>query len=69
MRPRGEVRDLVVRAVQERPATLREIVQRCCLGYDAARRAVDNAVRCGDILRVGERREPHSRRPVAVYGR
>lgn len=67
MRPQGEVRMAVVSCIQTQPSTLREIVSRANVGYGKARQALDAAVRSGQIAVAGTRREPHSKRPVAVY--
>lgn len=68
MRPRGQVREVLVAEVMKKPATLRELQERCCVGYAAARWAVQNALRCGDLAKVGQRRDSHARRPCVIYG-
>lgn len=67
MRPVGEVREAVVYAVSASGSTLNEVVVRAGVSYGAARAALQNACRGGQLQIVETRREGHSKRPVAVY--
>jgi hypothetical protein len=69
MRPPGEVRETIVSTVREagQSLALRDIAQRSQVGYDAARRTLDNAVRCGVLEIVGHEKREHSSKWVALY--
>lgn len=68
MRPPGEIRAALVRVVQGGGHyTWRDLAAQAGVGLDAARMAVENMVRAGDLVPVGTRALPHSRRPLAVY--
>ena len=70
MRPRGsfgEVGLALLNAARERPGTLRDLAQRACVGYDAARDTVRNMAR-SKVLRVVEaKRVDYRNRLVHVY--
>lgn len=74
MRPRGEIRRAigdaawaltVERAMQG--GTWRELAQRACVGYAAARQTVKDMARAGELQAVGAVRVDHSRRPMTLY--
>lgn len=72
MRPRGEIRQVLGEAAQalaeERGgATWRELAQRACVGYQAARRTVQNMARAGELEACGTERVAHARRPMVRY--
>ncbi len=67
MRPVGDIRAAVQAALEVGPATLLDIVERGNLGYDAARYAVQNALRAGVIQVCGQEKRPHAKRWLAVY--
>jgi hypothetical protein len=72
MRPAGEVRQALLTAATrlatpEKAPTLREIAECACVGYDAARRTIDNMTRSGQLRVAGERRVEYRNRPVAEY--
>lgn len=72
MRPRGDVRQLLGKAAlalaEERGgATWRELAQRACVGYQTARRTVQNMARAGELQVCGSVRVEHARRPMARY--
>jgi predicted ArsR family transcriptional regulator len=69
MRPRGEIRQLLFEAVGLSPGTSRDLAARTQVGYEHARRTLDNLCRAEDIVVVGEARVEGVRRPVPVYGR
>lgn len=58
MRPRGDVRQALARAAEmlhvERGAvTHRDLAERAQVGYECARRTVDNMAEAGELRRVG----------------
>lgn len=72
MRPAGEVRQAVLQAVHElatpdRGGTLKEIMQRACVSYDACRRTIDNMVRAQALRIPRTRVVDYRNRPVAEY--
>lgn len=72
MRPRGEVRTALseaARALQAEcgAATWRDMAARAGVGYQAARRTVENMERSGDLDKVGFEKRAHSRRWMALY--
>ena len=74
MRPRGEIRAALALAVDALPstapsATWRDLAQLACVGFDAARRTVDNMVTAGELIVVGHRRTPHACRPMRLLAR
>ncbi len=68
MRPPGEIRTVILSTVRAAgPMTLRDIAERSQVGYEAARRTLDNAVR-GDALQiVGHEKRAHCDKWVALY--
>jgi hypothetical protein len=71
MRPRGEVRQAIGRAVEQfdasRAFTWRDVAHSACVGLEAARHTVQNMARCGELLVVGETPVPGVRRPMVCY--
>jgi hypothetical protein len=72
MRPQGEIRSALLHAAHEAkgqggPCTLRDLASRACVGADAARRAVDNMRRAGQLVVAGHCRVAYRNRPVALY--
>lgn len=68
MRPQGEIRSVILGSIREHgPAPLCDLVNRTQVGYDAARRTVDNAIRSGSLAIVGHEKREHSKRWVALY--
>lgn len=72
MRPRGEIRQAIGGAAkaladEQGSATWRELAQRACVGFDAARRTVENMARGGELEVAGSVRVEGSRRPMARY--
>lgn len=53
-RPRGEARQALLSAFEARGcSTWRIAAEVSCVGYDTARRTVENMVRAGELVRVG----------------
>lgn len=79
MRPRGEIRaavDAVISTAvpvaapgQAVGVTWRDVAELACVGFDAARRTVDNIVAAGELIVVGHRRVPGVNRPMNVLAR
>lgn len=72
MRPAGTVGDvrkalMWAACAAGQPATLRELAANAGVGFQAARRTVDNMCRAGDLSPCGEKRVEYRNRPVAVY--
>jgi hypothetical protein len=76
MRPSGEIRQALMRAACElssrmesdRGPTLQEIAHCATVGYEAARRTVDNMARAGELRCIsGRRKVTYRNRPVAEY--
>jgi hypothetical protein len=73
MRPLGELSKILFQAVNELTTpsaapTLRELAAHTQLGYGAARRTLENAVRSHKLKIVRWRRVSHCTKPVAEYG-
>lgn len=78
MRPRGEIRAALGQAADMLPApapgevagaTWRDLAELACVGFDAARRTVDNMLAAGELIVVGHKREPHACRPMNLLAR
>lgn len=68
MRPVGEIREALERAMrQQGPGTSKAIAAAACVGYEAARRTLDNMVRAEHAEKRGSTRVPGVKRPVPVY--
>ncbi len=76
MRPTGEIRQALLGAASElyrfedaqlRGPTLKELADKACVGYDAARQCVSNMSRAGQLAIVHERKVDYRNRPVAEY--
>jgi hypothetical protein len=68
MRPAGEVRSVIADALRQvGPMTLRDIAERCQVGYDACRRTLDNMVRGRAVHIVGSEKREHCDKWVALY--
>jgi hypothetical protein len=73
MRPPGEIRCAVLNAAQAltaergQGATCRDLAERACVSLRAARQAVKNMARAGELVRVGSTPVPGSRRPMTMF--
>jgi N6-adenosine-specific RNA methylase IME4 len=68
-RPRGDVRNVLFGALEAGPPmTLREVADRCQVGYKAARWTLKRLVCAAEIHIVGHVKRAHCRRPIALYG-
>ena len=72
MRPRGEVRDALARAVErlngvQGAVTSRQAAEAACVGYDVARSTMKNMVAAGELLRVGKEHRPGWERWQTLY--
>jgi hypothetical protein len=72
MRPPGEIRLALFKAAEalatpEHGPTMRELAECAGVGYDAARRAIDNMTRAKQLKPVAQRRVTYRNRPVAEY--
>ncbi len=69
MRPAGEIRVALLKAMRElkAPATSRMVAARACVGFEAARRALDNMARGQVVVKPGTTRVPGVKRPVPLY--
>jgi hypothetical protein len=78
MRPRGEIRAALADAAQQivdqqvsegevKGVTWRQLARAACVGFEFARATVKNMVTAGELVPVGEEREPGSRRPLVTY--
>ena len=81
MRPAGELRQAIGRAARELAAeravnpsysvaggTWRELAARACVGFQPARRTVENMARAGALQPLGLVRVDGARRPMVLYG-
>ncbi len=78
MRPRGEIRQALVQAFEALPAPPADapagpiwcdLAAMAGVGWDAARRMVDNMLQGGELIVVGHKRVPHACRPMNTLGR
>lgn len=73
MRPRGEIRlalgDAAWQVARERAegGTWRELAQRACVGFDAAKQTVKDMARAGELVITGTARVPGVARLVNRY--
>jgi hypothetical protein len=72
MRPRGEIRELFVatlpQLVAERGAiNCRQLAAATCVGFEAARRTLDNMVEAGEVAVVGQEKPAGSRHWLNLY--
>lgn len=79
MRPRGEIRAALASAAEAyarahvdehgRPCglTWRQLARLACVGFDLAKATVKNMATAGELVPVGEVREPGSRRAMVAY--
>lgn len=73
MRPIGEIRLALLDAARAlwaergQGVTWRELALRARVGYAAAKQAVKDMARAGDLVRVGSVNVTGSRRPMTVY--
>lgn len=72
MRPRGEIRQAIettarTLAMEQGGGTWREMAQRACVGFEAARKTVSNMVLAGELVPCGQVRVQHARRPMMRY--
>ena len=73
MRPPGEIRCALLNAAQVLYAergeaiTWRDLASHAKVGFFAARQAVKDMARAGELVRVGTRAVPGSRRPMTTY--
>jgi hypothetical protein len=72
MRPAGEVRAALLHAISslctpDRGPTLNELAREAQVGYDAARRTIDNMKRGGDVIVPRTRKVDYRNKPVAEY--
>lgn len=70
MRPRGEFRQALVRAVEVAGpggATWRGLAQMACVAGGVARRTVENMRAAGEVVVIGQAREPGVSRPLNLY--
>ena len=63
----GEVRQVLRSVFAEGPTTWRCAATVAQVGYDCARRTVENMVRVGELVRCGEEMPPGSRVRCGVY--
>lgn len=68
MRPTGEIRAAIFKALKMGPATSKVLAGRACTGVDATRRTLDNMVRGQHARVLHLARVPGVKRPVPVYG-
>ena len=68
MRPRGEPRELLAEEIRQLPGTARDLATRTQIGFEVARRTLDNMVRAGEATKLDPVRVPGVKRPVPVYG-
>lgn len=67
-RPAGEVRAVIVRTLREAgPMAQRDLARTAQIGAVAVRRTVDNMVRAGALVEVGQEKREHSRKWVVLY--
>lgn len=68
MRPYGECRQALERALEQGQGTGRALAERAGVGYAAAQKTLDNMVRSGAAVKLPEpARVPGVKRPVPVY--
>lgn len=73
MRPRGEIRralgDAAWQVARERAdgGTFRELAQRACVGFKAARKTLENMASAGELVITGTTQVPGSARPANRY--
>lgn len=67
MRPPGEIRMVLVKALGEQPGTVRDLATRTQVGFAAAARTVENMVRAGQAMPFDTTRVPGVCRPVTIY--
>lgn len=67
MRPAGEIRAAIFKALKLGPATSKVLAGRACTGVDATRRTLDNMVRARHARALPLARVPGVKRPVPVY--
>lgn len=67
MRPAGEIRQALFKAMQAGPATARVLAARACVGHVAATNTLNNMVRAGHAAKLKPTRVPGVNRPVPVY--
>lgn len=69
MRPAGELRAALLRAMRECkvPVPGKVLAQRACVGFDAAQHTLANMVRDRAAVKAGTVRVPGVKRPVPVY--
>lgn len=68
----GEIRTALEAAArqlhaEQGAATWRDLAERACVGFLAARRTVENMARAGAIVPVGKAKRAHSRRWMTLY--
>lgn len=67
-RPRGEIRLALQLAAAEAPgSTARDLAARAQVGFIAAREAIRNMTRAGELVAAGTKPVPWRRAPVRVY--
>ena len=68
MRPVGEIRSAIERAVQAKGrGTYIDLADAAQVGYDAAKQAIKDMVRARRLIPVDHQTLPHSKRPLLVY--
>jgi len=69
--PRGEIREALCKAYSSVPeelgATWRDVAAASQVGFQAAKRAVENMVKWGELEVVRDVRVPGCRRPMKAY--
>ena len=55
-RPMGEVSMAMIKAARVGPATVQQLAERACVGYDAARFKAKDLVRAGILVPTGDER-------------
>lgn len=69
MRPQGDARAIILGALcQHGPLPTRDVAAVTQVGFDCARRTVDNLKRAGVVEIVGHEKRAHCTDWVAVYG-
>lgn len=67
-RPRGEIRLALQLAAADAPgSTARELAAKAQVGFVAAREAIRNMTRAGELVAAGTKPVPWRRAPVRVY--
>jgi hypothetical protein len=77
MRPRGEIRSALFEAAERLAQvvdgvavdgpTWRDLAEAAQVGYDDARRTVENMARAGELVRIGSAKAPDSPHWMGVY--